>query len=401
MASFRDPSSTIARLASPSLRAMESFTLFIVAACVAAAFGVGGAILYFRNIRARRALAGNTESLSDIASRLVSVLATAGLVVDESLAVVRATNSAIALGLVSGRVIRNSDIRGLARRAQSTDMTQDIEFEVTLGTGGDTRYLHARAVSIGSGLVLVLLEDTTEARDFETIRRDFIANVTHEIKTPIGAITLLSEALEGALDDPAQLHRFADSLRREARRVSNLVTEIIQLSRVESSDILENARPVHIGAVIREALERTVVIGEAKGITFKTKYDDGVRVMGDGELLTVAVKNLLENAIQYSDPKSSIGIGTSVRNGHVDIMVTDQGVGIPAEEQGRVFERFYRVDESRDRTTGGTGLGLSLVKHICNSHRGEVTLFSQPGVGSTFTIRLPRLIDASKETAHE
>jgi two-component system sensor histidine kinase SenX3 len=197
------------------------------------------------------------------------------------------------------------------------------------------------------------------------------------------------------------MHKFAASLRREARRLSNLVTEIIQLSRVESSDILATARPVNIGAIIREALERTVVIAEAKSIEINAKYPDDIFVMGDGELLTVAVKNLLENAIQYSDRNQQVGIGVSARNGHVDIIVTDQGVGIPADEQARVFERFYRVDESRDRTTGGTGLGLSLVKHIAMSHRGEVTLFSQQGVGSTFTIRLPRLVDTIKENTNE
>jgi two-component system sensor histidine kinase SenX3 len=153
--------------------------------------------------------------------------------------------------------------------------------------------------------------------------------------------------------------------------------------------------------VIREALERTVVIAEAKNIEINSKFPDDVLVMGDGELLTVAVKNLLENAIQYSDTNQQVGIGVTARNGHVDIIVTDQGVGIPPDEQARVFERFYRVDESRDRTTGGTGLGLSLVKHISMSHRGEVTLFSQQGVGSTFTIRLPRLVDTSEENTHE
>jgi two-component system sensor histidine kinase SenX3 len=190
-------------------------------------------------------------------------------------------------------------------------------------------------------------------------------------------------------------------LRRETRRLSTLITEIIQLSRVETTNILAKAKPANVGVVVREALERTLVIADAKNIVVNAKYPDDVFVMGDGELLTVAVKNLVENAIQYSDSKQSVGIGVTTRNGHVDINVTDQGVGIPAEEQSRVFERFYRVDESRDRTTGGTGLGLSLVKHIALSHRGEVTLFSQPGVGSTFTIRLPRLVETQKENAHE
>ncbi len=377
-----------------------SFGIFLAVTGVVAILVAVMTYLAFR-ARYSRIKATEDEPLTDVVSRLISVLATAGMVVDDSLAVLRATNSAIALGLVSGRVIRSSEIRALVRTTQETETTNSVEFELTLSEGGDVRYLRARAVTIGAGIVLVLVEDNTEARDFESIRRDFIANVTHEIKTPIGAIALLSEAMEGALDDPTRMHKFADSLRRETGRLSTLITEIIQLSRVETSNILAKAKPANVGVVVREALERIFVIADAKDIVVNAKYPDDVFVMGDGELLTVAVKNLVENAIQYSDRKQSVGIGVTTRNGHVDIIVTDQGVGIPADEQSRVFERFYRVDESRDRTTGGTGLGLSLVKHIALSHRGEVTLFSQPGVGSTFTMRLPRLVETSKENTHE
>ncbi len=377
-----------------------SFGIFLAVTSVVAVLVAVITYLVFR-ARHSRIKATEDEPLTDVASRLISVLASAGMVVDDSLAVLRATNSAIALGLVSGRVIRSSEIRALVRATQETETTNSVEFELTLSEGGDVRYLRARAVTIGAGIVLVLVEDNTEAHDFESIRRDFIANVTHEIKTPIGAIALLSEAMEGALDDPTRMHKFADSLRRETGRLSTLITEIIQLSRVETSNILAKAKPSNVGVVVREALERTLVIADAKDIVVNAKYPDDVFVMGDGELLTVAVKNLIENAIQYSDRKQSVGIGVTTRNGHVDIIVTDQGVGIPADEQSRVFERFYRVDESRDRTTGGTGLGLSLVKHIALSHRGEVTLFSQPGVGSTFTMRLPRLVETSKENTHE
>lgn len=374
--------------------------MLLVVICVVAVIVAGTRFAAIRTVRRRTASAVD-ETLTDIASRLVSVLATAGFVADKSLTVLRSTNSAIALGLVSGRRIRVNEIKQLVRSAKDSEATHSVDFDLPLAEGGEVRFLHARAVSIGSGYVLVLVEDNTEERDFETIRRDFIANVTHEIKTPIGAIALLSEAMEGALDDPVRMHKFADSLRRETRRLSTLVTEIIQLSRVESSDILAKAKPTNVAMIIREALDRTVVIADAHKVDINAKYPDDVMVMGDGELLTVAVKNLLENAIQYSDIGKPVGIGVTTRNGHVDIIVTDQGVGIPAEEQARVFERFYRVDESRDRTTGGTGLGLSLVKHIALSHRGEVTLFSQPGVGSTFTIRLPRLVGSSKEKTHE
>jgi two-component system sensor histidine kinase SenX3 len=377
-----------------------SFGIFLAVTSVVAVLVAVVTYLVFR-ARYSRIKATDDEPLTDVASRLISVLATAGMVVDDSLAVLRATNSAIALGLVSGRLIRSSEIRALVRTTQETETTNSVDFELTLSEGGDVRYLRARAVTIRAGIVLVLVEDNTDAHDFESIRRDFIANVTHEIKTPIGAIALLSEAMEGALDDPTRMHKFADSLRRETGRLSTLITEIIQLSRVETSNILAKAKPANVGVVVREALERTFVIADAKDIVVNAKYPDDVFVMGDGELLTVAVKNLVENAIQYSDRKQSVGIGVTTRNGHVDIIVTDQGVGIPADEQSRVFERFYRVDESRDRTTGGTGLGLSLVKHIALSHRGEVTLFSQPGVGSTFTMRLPRLVETPKENARE
>ena len=377
-----------------------SFGVVVAVTIVVAVLTAVITYLIFRAQFSRNKATAN-EPLTDIASRLISVLATAGMVVDDSLAVLRATNSAIALGLVSGRAIRSSEIRALVRTTQESETTNTVDFELALSEGGDVRYLRARAVTIGAGIVLVLVEDNTEARDFESIRRDFIANVTHEIKTPIGAIALLSEAMEGALDDPTRMHKFAGSLRRETARLSTLITEIIQLSRVETSNILAKAKPANVGVVVREALERTLVIADAKNIVVNAKYPDDVLVMGDGELLTVAVKNLVENAIQYSDSKQSVGVGVTTRNGHVDIIVTDQGVGIPVDEQSRVFERFYRVDESRDRTTGGTGLGLSLVKHIALSHRGEVTLFSQPGVGSTFTIRLPRLVETQKENAHE
>lgn len=351
--------------------------------------------------RGSRRLLTAEESTTQLTARLISVLATAGFVVDDSMTVIQSTNSALALGLVSGRNIDNDDVFRLVQQAHNSDVVNSVEFELPIGTGSETRFLHARAVGIGSGLVLVLVEDNSEARDFESVRRDFIANVTHEIKTPIGAITLLSEAMEGALDEPAQMHKFAESLRREARRLSTLVTEIIQLSRVETADILATAVPVNVAAVITEANERVAVLAEAKTIDVNVKLPKNVFVMGDGELLTVAMKNLIENAIQYSDSKSKVGVGVIERKRKIEIIVTDQGIGIPLDEQSRVFERFYRVDESRDRTTGGTGLGLSLVKHIIQRHRGKVTLFSEPGVGSTFTIRLPKLIDPPKESPRD
>lgn len=387
---------------SPNLKTMVSTAILVQVAAVVALIAVGATLLVVRWARSPNNVRLTAEeTLTQLTARLISVLATAGFVVDDSLAVIQATNSALALGLVSGRSIDNDTMRDLVRAAHDSEDVHEVSFDHDTGGGSESRFLHARAVSIGGGLVLVLVEDNSDARDFEAVRRDFIANVTHEIKTPIGAISLLSEAMEGALDDPEQMHRFADSLRREARRLSNLVTEIIQLSRVESSDVLATATPVNVSAVITDAVQRTVVIADAQNITVDVKLPEDVLVMGDGELLTVAVKNLLENALQYSDPGSKVGIGVRERKRKIDIIVSDHGVGIPLDEQGRVFERFYRVDASRDRTTGGTGLGLSLVKHIAQSHRGKVSLFSEPGVGSSFTIRLPRLVESLQEKSNE
>ncbi|MEY3846208.1 MAG: hypothetical protein RJA66_475, partial [Actinomycetota bacterium] len=138
-----------------------------------------------------------------------------------------------------------------------------------------------------------------------------------------------------------------------------------------------------------ESVERNQVISEAKRISIDVDAPSGIVVYGDHEMLTMAVKNLIENAILYSEPDSSVGIGLRAIDGVAEIAVTDHGVGIAPEDQERIFERFYRVDPSRSRETGGTGLGLSIVKHVASNHRGEIKLFSQVGLGSTFTLRLP------------
>jgi two-component system sensor histidine kinase SenX3 len=236
---------------------------------------------------------------------------------------------------------------------------------------------------------LLLVDDRTEAHRLDETRRDFIANVSHELKTPIGAISLLAEALQDASDNPEMVKKFSKDLYRESKRLGSLVKDIIQLSRLQAAEITGNAKLVELHEVVNEAVDLNRHAAERRNVRVAMDAPEGVFVVGDQGMLVTAVRNLVENAITYSDDNSQVGVGLTVNNGIAEIAVIDSGVGIPAAEQDRIFERFYRVDPSRSRQTGGTGLGLSIVKHVAHNHRGEISLFSKPGVGSTFTLRIP------------
>ena len=200
----------------------------------------------------------------------------------------------------------------------------------------------------------------------------------------------LAEALADAAEDPEAVAKFSKSLRKESKRLSGLIKDIIQLSRIQSAEIVTNAEIVDLSTVVMEAVDRNSFRAENRGLKITYDAPEGVEVVGDPEMLTVAVKNLIENAIIYSDEGASVGVGLRSIDNVAEITVTDSGIGIANSDQGRIFERFYRVDPSRSRKTGGTGLGLAIVKHVALSHNGEVKLFSKPGVGSTFTLRIPR-----------
>jgi two-component system sensor histidine kinase SenX3 len=216
-----------------------------------------------------------------------------------------------------------------------------------------------------------------------------VANVSHELKTPIGAIGLLAEAIQGATDDSEMVKKFAESMQKESQRLANLVQELIQLSKVQGARVGENSTEVDLAAVITDAVDRNLLLAQQRNIRVVSSAEPGTVVLGNYEMLVTAVRNLIENAIVYSNPASQVGIGLKVVNEVAEISVTDSGIGISEVDQKRIFERFYRVDPSRSRETGGTGLGLSIVKHVAANHGGEVKLFSQPGIGSTFTLRLP------------
>ncbi len=241
--------------------------------------------------------------------------------------------------------------------------------------------------------VALLLEDVTDARRLEAVRRDFVANVSHELKTPVGALTLLAEAVQDASDDPEAVARFAARMQREGVRLGRLVRELIELSRLQGAEPLPGPEAVQVGRVLEEAAERSRLAADQAGIAVVTRSSDDLMVRGNEAQLTMAVANLVDNAVAYSPPGTRVAISArpTADGRAVEISVSDQGIGIAEPEQTRIFERFYRVDPARSRATGGTGLGLAIVKHVATNHGGEVAVWSATGAGSTFTIRLPRI----------
>jgi two-component system sensor histidine kinase SenX3 len=253
-----------------------------------------------------------------------------------------------------------------------------------------SRHVTARVAPFGSRLVLALVEDRTRERRVEAVRRDFVANVSHELKTPVGAIRLLSEAVGDAADDPEAVKRFAGRMLTESDRLSRLVQQVIELSRLQADDPLETPMVVHLDDVIATAVDTSAIDADSKRISVVTGGATGLEVFGNEEQVMAAVANLVANAVSYSEPDSTVLVTTKADDERVEISVVDQGIGIPPAEIDRIFERFYRVDPARHRSTGGTGLGLSIVKHVAATHGGDVRVWSVEGQGSTFTLTLPR-----------
>jgi two-component system sensor histidine kinase SenX3 len=248
----------------------------------------------------------------------------------------------------------------------------------------------ARIAPLGSRLVLALVEDRTRERRVEAVRRDFVANVSHELKTPVGAIRVLADAVGEAADDPVAVKRFAGRMLTESDRLTQLVQQIIELSRLQGDEPLEAPVAVSVDEVVSAAVDTVTVDAAGKGITVVTGGTRGLYVFGNEDQVAAAVSNLVSNAVAYSDPGSSVSVTARADGGAVEISVVDQGIGIPQDELDRIFERFYRVDPARHRSTGGTGLGLSIVKHVAATHGGEVRVWSVEGQGSTFTLTLPQ-----------
>lgn len=268
-----------------------------------------------------------------------------------------------------------------------------------LSIGGSEQGAPPRAIRVGSSKidrdhVLLLIDDISNAVRVDAMRRDFVANVSHELKTPIGALLLLADAVQSALDDPEALGRFTERIQLEAQRLNALVRDLTDLSRLQSEDVTLNAANVPAIRSIAEAIDTIRLLAQAKRIDVIAEVPEDLLVYADEEQLVTAIRNLLVNAINYSPSFTKVVVTGVDLGGAIEISVSDEGIGIGPEEQTRIFERFYRTDPARSRETGGTGLGLAIVKHICNAHGGEVVVTSVPEAGSTFTMRFPKQVVA-------
>lgn len=311
-------------------------------------------------------------------------------IVDKSMNVHVSTKQAMNLSLVAQQRIQSPELILLAETAfREGDQSVD-EITVMRGPLGDnTMTISAKATVFRERFVIMSIVDRGEYQRLDDIRKEFVANVSHELKTPISSVGLLAEALQEGADDPKLVRHFAERLTKEAQRLGDITREIIELSHLQAEGALAEFKPVSVEKIIAKAIEQNAVVAKAKNINLVSGGDLGAYVYGDSDRLVVALNNLMSNAITYSPENSQVGIGVLSRGPFVEISIADQGIGMTKEETERVFERFYRTDQARSRTTGGTGLGLAIVKHIIAHHGGDIRVWSALGKGSTFTIRIP------------
>lgn len=343
------------------------------------------------------------DPLTGLGRKSLDSLRVAVVLLDACDEVLMANPSARAMGLLRaggepGKVVAHSTLRTLAGTVRHSGIRREVEMDLPRGPA-EPLGVHLRAVEIGGGMICIEAADVTEAHRVERVRRDFVANVSHELKTPIGALQLLAEGLLEATDpeatgadpatDVAASRRFAERIQRESTRLGQLVTELMELSRLQGAERLADPRPVRVDWVIADALDRTRTAATAKNIDLLVGGTKGLTIYGNDKQFATAVGNLVENAVAYSGEGSAVTVSAFTEGDRVDIGVSDQGIGIATQDLDRVFERFYRADQARSRDTGGTGLGLAIVKHIATNHGGRVDVRSRLGEGSTFTLRLP------------
>ncbi len=343
------------------------------------------------------------EPVPPSSADVIDALPVAVAVLDAQDEVVLANRSAVELGVVHGTRLLVAELRRLVRDVRRTGDAQEVEVELSASRlGRFPEAVRVRLVPVGvQGHVALLVEDVTEARRVEAVRRDFVANVSHELKTPVGALALLSEALQDASHDPEAVRRFAGRVQHEAGRLGRLVQEIIDLSRLQGADPRPELTVVPVDHVVAEAVDRARTSAAAVGIKIVRGGQRNLTVEGSESQLITAVGNLIENAVHYSPERTRVSVAVRRRDGAVEIIVTDEGIGIAEKDLERVFERFYRADPARSRATGGTGLGLAIVKHVATNHGGEVSVWSVEGSGSTFTLRLPALAGARSSPARD
>lgn len=348
-----------------------------------------GALVVWLAVRRNAARTASQLFARPQLNEILAPLRAAVVVVSGEDVVLAASSFARACGLVRGSALGPKQVLSLLATARQTGRTAEIELELRPGPSSPALHLAVRVVPLSNGAAVVMGEDRSADLRFSETRRDFVANITHELKTPIGAISLLAEAADAAADDPDAVHRFLTKLTKETRRLNELVSQIIALSRLQATDPLLAAHELDVADVLEASVVRCRELADAGRISLTLASTPGLRVVGDAEQLEAAVTNLVQNAIAYSEPGARVAVSSRAVGDQVEIRVSDNGIGISDADQVRIFERFYRVDAHRSRASGGTGLGLSIVKHVAQAHHGEVSVWSKLGQGSTFTLKLP------------
>jgi two-component system sensor histidine kinase SenX3 len=346
-------------------------------------------------------LSGDGATVADLVQRVVLSSHNGVVLLDRMGEVVLANPPAVELGLVQGS---RPDERARKAAEQVRDTGEVVHVDLSpldhgVRSGRGPTAVLGEVRPLGDEFTVIDASDESDAVRLEATRRDFVANVSHELKTPVGAMALLAEAVLDAADDPHEVRRFGTKILNEANRMGTLVTELIALSRLQGAERLPALATVEIDKVVDEALGRCRLAAESANIRITVDPPSGLLLDGDATLLVTALSNLLDNAVSYSPSGSPVSVSRRLENGFVEIAVADRGLGIALEHQERVFERFFRIDQARSRSTGGTGLGLAIVKHVAANHGGDVRLWSKPGTGSTFTLRIPAHPDCPQHTA--
>ncbi|MFM9033876.1 MAG: sensor histidine kinase [Mycobacterium sp.] len=371
------------------------------AVALAVVAGLGGCVLgssaasllAARSRRGRPTATQGTMTASELLQRAVANAPIGVLVVDSGRDVLVSNERAADMGMIRETGL-DERLWAATQRTLSTGADVEVDLSAPRGLAGRRAGIavHARIRQLdrqSPRLAVIYLDDQSEQARMEATRRDFVANVSHELKTPVAAMSVLSEALLESINDPATTERFGRRLNTEARRLGNMVGELIELSRLQGAEPLPDLVAVDVDTVVQEAISRYKVAAENANILITTDEPSGFKVLGDETLLVTAVSNLVSNAIAYSPDGSTVSISRRRRGDMVEIAVTDRGIGIAQADQERVFERFFRVDKARSRETGGTGLGLAIVKHVAANHNGSIRLWSRRGTGSTFTLSIP------------
>src|SRR3954447_19141411 len=374
-----------------TIEGVSPTTQAFLAALIGAVVAGGAFLAWYVSQRQQEALGPHHDepALPAGVATVLSVLRSSALVVDDEDEVVKASAPALAFGLVRSHRLASKELADLVQQVRRDGQIRETELTMPRPSG-PPRTVVARVAPLSSRYVLALVEDRTRERRVEAVRRDFVANVSHELKTPVGAIKLLAEAVADASDDPEAVERFARRMLTESDRLSRLVQQIIQLSRLQGDEPLEAPHVVDVDDVVKRAVDITVMDASNRNISVVTGGTPGLTIFGNEQQVSAAVTNLVANAVAYSGDDSTVLVSTKPNEDMVEISVVDQGIGIPHDELDRIFERFYRVDPARHRSTGGTGLGLSIVKHVAATHGGDVRVWSLEGQGSTFTLCLPR-----------